>query len=286
MTDLSIDYSFARPAPAAIKAAGYTAVWRYLGGTEGKDLTAAEASQLHAAGLGIGCVFESLSQEPLSGAGAGTADGKAAAAQARAIGLPAGAPLLVAVGDFAAIPGQLAPIHAYYHAFRAETGAWQTGGYATSYIIGELVAQGAEGLWWQSAEDDQGVPGSIVNAHTSVYQRVTPTRPRIAGTGPGDYDEDVYGFGPSAVSWWMPAAPDPAGNPAPSEGAWRWVVPDGNTESLAAFAAGRGTTALELLMVSAEKLDAAAFGVLNDYVTQKGVDAPMPAGMVYYTVHA
>ena len=39
MTDLSIDYSFARPSPEAIRRAGYIGVWRYLGGTEGKDLS-------------------------------------------------------------------------------------------------------------------------------------------------------------------------------------------------------------------------------------------------------
>ena len=203
MTDLSIDYSFARPSPEAIRDAGYIGVWRYLGGTADKDLSRAEAEALHAAGLGIGCVFEGLADRPLSGAAAGTEDGKAAAAQARDIGLPKGAPLLVAVGDFQAIGDQIATVHDYYYAFRQETeDTWQTGGYATSYMISALVAAGAEGLWWQNAMTDEGVSGDIVNPHASVYQRVTPTRQ--IKDAEGDYDEDVSGFGPAAVNWWRP----------------------------------------------------------------------------------
>ena len=68
---------------------------------------------------------------------------------------------------------------------------WQFGGYATGYIISELVAAGAVGLWWQNAMNDAGVPGSVVSPHAGVYQRVTPTVAHpVAGV-----DEDVYGFG-------------------------------------------------------------------------------------------
>lgn len=209
MSELSVDYSWARPAPAAVKAAGYTAVWRYLsGGTEGKDLTAAEAASLHAAGLGIGCVWETTAQRALGGADAGAADGRAAAAQAKAVGLPAGCPLLVNVGDFAADEAQLTTIESYYHAFRQATEAtWQTGGYATGYIIDGLVARGAQGLWWQNAENDAGVAGDVVSEHAGVYQRVTRTRPLVADARAGDYDEDVTVNG-AAVHWWEAPAAD------------------------------------------------------------------------------
>ena len=206
MTELSIDYDTARPSPAAIKAAGYTAVWRYLdgGAVPGKSLTAAEAASLHAAGLGIGCVWETTSNRALDGAAAGTADGNAAAIQAHDTGLPHGCPLLVNVGDFAATTAEISAIHAYYHAFRNATLAWQTGGYATGYIIGELVAGGAEGLWWQNAMNDAGVPGAKVSPHASIYQRVTPTVAHpIAGV-----DEDAI-VTPGAVHWWKAATPAP-----------------------------------------------------------------------------
>lgn len=242
MTDtLSIDYSTARPAPAAIKAAGYTGVWRYFSNPGNpKNLTAAEAAALHAAGLGIGVVFESTAQRSLSGAAGGTADGLAAAAQARSVGLPAGAPLLANLADFAATPVQIDTIHDYYFAFRTAIGGYQPGGYGTAYVINQLVAAGAEGLWWQNAMDNQGVPGSVVSQHASVYQRVRPTRV-IAGAAAGSFDEDVQGFGPSQVSWWMPAA-RPAVPPAPAAASgtqtgWRFC-----RRCYALFYSGTGTS--------------------------------------------
>lgn len=213
MTELSIDYSYARPAPAAIRAAGYAGVWRYLSGTAKKDLTPAEAAALHAAGLGIGCIWETTAARALAGAAAGTADGSAAAAQAKAAGLPAGAPLLVAVADFAATAGQLDALMGYYHAWRQETGQWQTGGYATGFVIGGLVARGAQGLWWQNAMDDAGMRGTTVSPHAAVYQRTAPTRV-IAGTRAGDWDENVA-VGSPAVAWWRPGGPAPAPAPPP-----------------------------------------------------------------------
>jgi hypothetical protein len=220
--ELSVDYSWARPAPAAIRAAGYAGVWRYLsGGTAGKDLTKEEAAALHGAGLGIGCVWETTARRATEGAAAGTADGKGAAAQARSVGLPQGCPLLVNVGDFAGASAQLDVIEAYYHAFRAETEAtWQTGGYATAFIIAGLGLRGAQGLWWQNAMDDGGVPGDVVSPHASLYQRVRPTR-SIAGSKAGDWDEDIA-VGGVAVNWWRPAgapAPKPAPSPAPKPAA-------------------------------------------------------------------
>jgi Domain of unknown function (DUF1906) len=211
MTSLAIDYSYARPSPAAVKTAGYDAVIRYLsGGTEGKDLTAAEADGLLAAGLGIGLVWETTADRALAGAAAGTADGTAAAKQAKALGYPAGAMLLANLGDFAATAAQVPVIHDYYRAFHSVPGfTWQAGGYATAYIIGQLHAEGAEGVWWQNAMDDSGTPGSLVSAFASLYQRVAPTK-TIAGTAAGDYDEDVYGFGPAAPVFWAKPEAAPA----------------------------------------------------------------------------
>ena len=217
MTELlSCDYSLARPSPAAIRQAGYTAVWRYLsGGGNAKDLTESEAVSLHAAGLGIGTIWETTGTRALDGAAAGAGDGAAAAKQARSLGQPYGTPLLANVGDFAATPAQIPAIHAYYYAFRQEVLDWQFGGYATGFIINALVAAGAIGLWWQNAENDSGVSGSDVSSYASVYQRVTPTK-TIPGVAAGGWDEDVYGFGPAVPRWWGPAAPAPAPAPVPA----------------------------------------------------------------------
>jgi len=216
---LAIDYAWARPDPAAIRAAGYTAVLRYLSADPTKNLSAAEAAALLEAGLGIGLIWETTAQRSQSGAEAGAADGEAAVAQARALGFPAGGLLLANLGDFAAAAADLAEIHDYYYAFRrVPRFVYQPGGYGTGWLIDQLVAAGAIGVWWQNAMDDQGVSGSVVSQHASIYQRVTPSR-AIAGSQAADFDEDVYGFGPAEPAWWLPAPvapPPPPPPPAPA----------------------------------------------------------------------
>lgn len=209
MTDqLSIDYAFARPAPPAIHAAGYMGVWRYLSTDASKNLSKTEAAGLHAAGLGIGCVWETTATRALGGEAAGAEDGVASAAQATAVGLPHGCPLLVNIGDFAATPSELGVIHSYYFGWRQATKPWQTGGYGTRYLIDSLFARGARGLFWQNAMDDQGVKGNTISPHAGLYQRIAHTRPLIAGSKPGDYDENITVNG-AAINFWMPAVVKP-----------------------------------------------------------------------------
>ena len=51
------------------------------------------------------------------------------------------------------------------------------------------------------------------------------------------------------------------------------------------IAARRHATVLQLLEVSALNVNAEEFAALNKYVLA-GVSHPMPAGLVFYTVHA
>jgi hypothetical protein len=202
MTDeLSIDYAWARPKPSAIAAAGYAAVWRYLSNDPSKNLTLAERDALLAAGLGIGLVWETTAQRSLSGAPGGVSDGRIAAGQAKALGMPKGAPLLVAIGDFAATGGELGVIHDYYYHWRQATSGYATGAYLTGYMANELYVRGARGLFWQNAMDDQGAKGSVVSKHAHLYQRVKHTRPVIKGSKVADYDENITVNGAS-VPWW------------------------------------------------------------------------------------
>lgn len=97
MADHVLDYSDARPSPAAMRAAGIVGVMRYLsGGHNLKDLTAAEAKALHDAGLTIGLVWETSAHRMDGGAAAGAADAKAANAQADALGFPDDRPIYFA----------------------------------------------------------------------------------------------------------------------------------------------------------------------------------------------
>lgn len=221
MSDLlSLDYDTARPASyAAVKAAGYTAVWRYLdgGSVPGKSLTPAEAAEIHGAELGIGLIWETVATRALGGGPAGSTDGRAARGQALGIGVAPGSPVLANLGDFQATAAQIGAIHAYYYGFRTALGPYQPGGYATGYIIDQLVAGGAIGLWWQNAMDDGGLAGSVVSPHASVYQRTGHTH-TIAGFPDSDWDEDAFGLGPDRPHWWMPGAPPPPPPPAELEG--------------------------------------------------------------------
>lgn len=114
-----IDYAWGRPDPGAVKRAGYAFVLRYLatGGpiTMGKVIGLAERQALHAAGLGVGLVWETYANRPLEGAPAGTADGQAARSLARDLGFPDGFPIFGSV-DFDPPPTQYPTIAAYLQA--------------------------------------------------------------------------------------------------------------------------------------------------------------------------
>src|SRR4051812_770923 len=101
-----IDYSYARPHPAEVRAAGFRGVVRYLSGDRKKDLTKAEAAQLHRVGLWILLVWELSAHRAGEGRAAGIADARAAEAQADALGYPGTATILYAV-DYDATPHQV-----------------------------------------------------------------------------------------------------------------------------------------------------------------------------------
>lgn len=92
------DYSWARPSPAAIKAAGFVAVCRYLSHDRtGKTLTRVEADSLHAAGLGIVLNFEDSVSRANGGFGAGQADATFANGLADSLGAPLDVPIYYSV---------------------------------------------------------------------------------------------------------------------------------------------------------------------------------------------
>jgi Rv2525c-like, glycoside hydrolase-like domain len=210
---LAIDYAWQHPSPQAIVNAGYHDVWRYLSNDPSKDITAPEADSLLAVGLGLGGLYETTGSEALGGASAGNANGASAVQKWKAVGAPAGSPLLANLVDVP-LPtvAQTPLIIGYYVAFAAQVRAagYAPGGYGTSWIINQLVASGDTGIWWQNAENHNGVPGDVVNANASVYQRTAITRPPIAGAA-GSYDEDVNLV--ATIPYWTSAGTPPPFNP-------------------------------------------------------------------------
>lgn len=219
-TLLAIDYAWQRPEPAAIRAAGYTAVIRYVSTDPTKDLTRPEAIALQAAGLGVGLVYETEAQRAYGSTAAGVADGAAMLARLRELGAPAGTPALVNVGDWAVMPQQVGAVEAYYAAYRQQLVEYLpgAGGYGTAGIITYLGASYPDDIWWQNAIDDLGKLGAEVSPMASIYQRISPTTD-LAG---GGFDEDAYGFGPRpSIDWWGPGTPiQPAPAPTPTPDWW------------------------------------------------------------------
>ncbi|WP_433234005.1 glycoside hydrolase domain-containing protein [Actinomadura nitritigenes] len=145
-----IDYAWGRPGVAALQAAGATFVCRYLShDTTGKNLSAAEARELSAAGIWIVVVWEGTASRALAGKAAGAADARDAEAQARACGMPAGRPIYFAV-DFDANSSQQDEIHAYLDGAASVLGRGRVGLYAGYGPVKRAFDAGKIAFGWQT----------------------------------------------------------------------------------------------------------------------------------------
>jgi hypothetical protein len=156
---LVVDYSGARPSMASLKKANTVGVMRYLSHNPGKNLTHAEAKQLHDAGFWIGLVWETTANRAGQGAAAGAQDVKDAEAMADALGYPKGAVIFYAV-DYDANPGSVQP---YFHAVKA--GAKRPVGIYGSYRV---VMAGFCDYRWQATAWSHG----LHDPNANLYQLV------------------------------------------------------------------------------------------------------------------
>lgn len=141
---------FAREA----KRLGFGAVLRYLpipAGTLNRDavgrLNKGEVAAYHAAGLGIGVVWETTQMRPLDGSAAGLVDGPAARAAANALGFPSNHAIFGAV-DFDPAPSQWPTIAGYLGAAGFEP-------YANGPTLAHLAGIGFLHFWmhnWGGAD--------------------------------------------------------------------------------------------------------------------------------------
>lgn len=149
-----VDYSNARPDPAALVAAGKSFVVRYLSpSTEGnpaKKLLPGEAAQLHAVGLDIALVWETVKGDMLGGYAAGVAAGKAALAAATALDVPSWVAIYFAC-DFDATSAQCAgPIRLYLLGVASVIGLRRTGLYGGLRPITYAFDEGLITYGWQT----------------------------------------------------------------------------------------------------------------------------------------
>lgn len=224
MPDLAIDSLSTTISPQAIKDVGYVGVLNYL-----RNITADVVAGYHSAGLGFGSIFETLANESLSGAPAGSRDGQTAAAQMQKLGQPTGTLHVVNLADFAATSTELSVIEAYWNAYLAQTSAWHVIPYGTGWLLQAMNQPG-----WQNAMNDNGVLGSTVVPQAVLYQRVQPTHV-IPGAS---YDEDVI---LQPLPWWT-SQPNPTPQPVPcvigGQPAMRIPVPLFKTDAAGWFATG------------------------------------------------
>jgi hypothetical protein len=207
---LLLDYSVARPDPAAIKAAGYSGVVRYLAPdnplTHAKLLLPAERDALLEAGLTITLVWEYTAGRAAAGYQAGVDDAKAAEAQADALGYPKSCPIFYAV-DFGTSPSVVTP---YFQGI-ASVATRPVGVYGSLQVIEGVLNSGYATVAWQTC----GWSGLAVSSRASLYQRLHPTvTSPLAGT---DEDVLIHPFpvwaGTSAAP--VVANPHPVASPIP-----------------------------------------------------------------------
>lgn len=212
-----IDYSVARPSIAALKAAGVTAVGRYLGwdsvpghASIGKNLLTAEAARLRDASIGIFLAFEYNPDAVLKGAAQGRADGELATAQLHALGAPPGMTVYFAVdfdiGDYAPHSGdpraKLGAAAHYFDAIAALKPAYQVGVYGGYWAVSRVLDAHLAAMAWQTT----GWSGGRWDPRAVIRQE--PGAP-LAGT---DLDQARLHtvHGPDFGQWPRPSKPSPA----------------------------------------------------------------------------
>lgn len=204
-TLFGVDYAWGKPGPAALRAAGAKFVCRYLSNDTGKNLSVSEAKSLSAAGIDIVVVWETTAQRALAGKAAGASDAKAAEAQAKACGMPAGRPIYFAV-DWDATEGQQSKINAYLDGAASVLGTARVGIYGGYYPV-KRALDGGHATWaWQTLAWSGGQWDS--RAHIQQYSNGH----RIAGVG-CDYNHAIkadYG------QWRIGVTPTPAPTPKPA----------------------------------------------------------------------
>lgn len=159
-----VDYSWARPGGATLKAAGKHFAVRYLypDGQGGKGLDASELADLTNNGVEVPIVYESYAARAKEGRGAGQADAKTAQAALQAVGLPSGMPIYFAV-DYDAPESDQGIIDDYLRGCADVIGADRVGVYAGYWIIKRCHENGTAKWLWQTYAWSGG------NVHPAIH---------------------------------------------------------------------------------------------------------------------
>lgn len=178
MSVLGLDYSSGRPSGAAVRAAGYGFVARYLPNGLGSgrvNLSAAEVTDMRANGVSVTMVWESQANRAAAGFSAGQADADYAAGQAKAVGLD-GLPIYFAV-DFdipdyspaATSPrAKLGPVGDYFDGVASVLEHGRVGVYGGYWAVRRVLDSGLAMWAWQTA----AWSGGNVDPRIHLFQRI------------------------------------------------------------------------------------------------------------------
>lgn len=180
------DYSFARPRPEDLVAAGWSFAVRYASRVDGgKNLTPGEALALSRVGLNILTVWENVAaaKDPLRGRLQGIADAFAHHALVAACGGPPDAVLLFAV-DWNAGTGEFPAIGDYFAGCAAAAGGpGLIGCYGHTRLLTYLFDRGVIGHGWVA------MASSWSAGHIEPRARLRQTDAAVVGGGQVDLDE-------------------------------------------------------------------------------------------------
>ena len=165
------DYSAGRPGGAALKAAGFSGVLRYVG-TPGrtKNITSAEYADLIAHGLQVLLVYEDTTSDALGGYSAGVAHAQAAATDAHNCGIPTSVGI-AASSDMHLTAAQVTVALEYVRGFRDTLGKPQAGVYGFSELVDPAQAAGYVGWTWKCGT----APSAAEQAWLTFWQRNSGT---------------------------------------------------------------------------------------------------------------
>jgi len=190
--------------PGALKWRGVTIACRYLSYDPGKDLSARERDELHAAGIDTAVVWETTANRTEGGYAAGQSDANEALRRARELGMPEDRPIYFAVDEGTTVGPN---ISGYFKACCDVLGVGRVGAYGSIYIIDALYAMGLAKFLWQTSAWSDGK----VSPNSHLYQHVYDL-----GTGGVSCDlndvhfRDVGQWGGNTLNGSTPVTPTPA----------------------------------------------------------------------------
>jgi glycoside hydrolase-like protein/putative peptidoglycan binding protein len=168
---LGLDYAGARPGAAAIAAAGYGFVVRYLTsggpGLPGKLLTLLEYADLQSRGIAVVVNWETTADRMRAGYSAGVSDAQSADMVVHTLRHPADRPIYFSA-DWDATPADQAEIDDYLRGVASVIGTPRTGVYGGYYVVKRCLDNHTATWAWQT----MAWSGGQIDPRIHLLQRI------------------------------------------------------------------------------------------------------------------